>query len=121
MTTSSHVNAVPDFVCHAMIEKELHFLVKGLWFGTHVSYTTKQLGQMASNFVYKGVESLANQQYEIPSACLVDGSIRYYHQNYELSFKCYNLLNNQFRLSGHRTPILQQGRNFLATLSINLH
>lgn len=121
MTTSSHVNAVPDFVCHAMIEKELHFLVKGLWFGTHVSYTTKQLGQMASNFVYKGVESLANQQYEIPSACIVDGSIRYYHQNYELSFKCYNLLNSQFRLSGHRTPILQQGRNFLATLSINLH
>lgn len=76
---------------------------------------------MSGSFLFKNGESLANMPYEIPSSCLLDLGLRYNEVWGELSFRCYNILNHTYRLGGHRAPILQQGRNFLATLSINLH
>ena len=120
-STGSHISAIPDFVCHISSEKEIDKLVKGLWFGLNLSYSTKQVGQMSGSFLFKNGESLANMPYEIPSSCLLDLGLRYNEVWGELSFRCYNILNHTYRLGGHRAPILQQGRNFLATLSINLH
>lgn len=119
-TYDKHVNAVPEFTLHLTADKELNFLLKELWLGINLSYTSKQLGQTAESYLMVGNTSKANQPYELPASCILDAGLRYNYSWASLSFRCYNLFNTTYKLGGHRAPILQSGRNFLATLSVTI-
>ena len=57
-STGSHISAIPDFVCHISSEKEIDKLVKGLWFGLNLSYSTKQVGQMRKGVTFSDTKWL---------------------------------------------------------------
>lgn len=117
-TYDNHVNAVPEFTVHINADKELDFLLKGLWLGANMSYTSKQVGQTAGSFINVGNESKANQPYELPASCILDAGLRYNSSWGSFSFRCYNLFDTTYRLGGQRAPILQSGRNVLASLTL---
>lgn len=119
-TKGKHVNAVPDFVCNLIMGREVYRLVKNLWLETKVSYNSKQTGYIVKNYLHEGDAQYMNEPYEIPSLFLWDAGIRYVRYWGEFGFRCYNIINTKYRLGGHLAPILQPGRTFMASFTINL-
>ena len=88
---------------------------------TNLSYTSKCKCKV-SEFIYQNGEPNTQTEREFPACFLADLGAAYQWKSIELSVKCKNLFNKKYRYGGDgdRVPVLQEGRNFMATLTLNI-
>ena len=118
--TGHNIHAVPNFMFNLVAEKELHPFLKNLWLNVKLSAYTSQFTPIANTFLYKGDAAFADPDYEIPGYCLLDAGLRYAWRFMEFKFRCYNLLNTEYKNGGDRAPVPQAGRSVLATITFNI-
>ena len=110
------IYSIPNWTAHVQVSK---MFFDHLRLMTNLSYTSKCKCKV-SEFIFQNGEPTAQTEREFPACFVADLGAAYQWKGIELSVKCKNLFNKKYRYGGDRVPVLQEGRNFLATLTLNI-
>lgn len=110
------IYSIPNWTAHVQVSK---MFFDHLRLMTNLSYTTKCKCKV-SEFIYQNGEPTTQTERVFPACFLADIGAAYQWKSIELSVKCKNLFNKKYRYGGDRVPVLQEGRNFMATLTLNI-
>lgn len=113
--TDDEIYSIPNWTAHFQLSKLFFNKLRVM---TNLSYTSK-CHFILTDYTYQAGEYVGMQNREIPACFVADLGATYKWKCLELSFKCKNLFNKKYRLGGDRVPVLQEGRNFMATLTLN--
>lgn len=108
--------SVPNMTAHLQMSK---LLFKDFRVIANLSYSS-QCNTVLYEYAYQFGEFVGGDERSLPAYCIVDCGAMYQLKNFEFAIKCKNLFNTKYRLGGDRTPVLQEGRNFMATITMNL-
>ena len=108
--------SIPNFSAHLQVSKRLF---RNLSLMTSLSYSSK-CNFTFPDYIFMNGEPIGTEVKELPQCFLADIGASYQWKAFEFSIKCKNLFNKKYRLGGDRVPVLQEGRNFMATVTLNL-
>ena len=108
--------SIPNFSAHLQVSKRLF---RNLSLMTNLSYSSK-CNFTFPDYIFMNGEPIGTEVKELPQCFLADIGASYQWKAFEFSIKCKNLFNKKYRLGGDRVPVLQEGRNFMATVTLNL-
>ena len=114
--TNDEIYSIPNMTAHLQMSKKFF---KSFSVFTNMTYTTK-CHFMFSDYIFMNGEYVGESEKELPACFILDLGATYKWKAIELGIKCRNLFNKKYRLGGDRVPVLQEGRNFMATITINL-
>lgn len=110
------IYSIPNWTAHIQVSKMFFDHLRLI---ANLSYTSKYKCKV-SEFIYQNGKPTTQTEREFPACFLADLGAAYQWKSIELSVKCKNLFNKKYRYGGDRVPVLQEGRNFMATLTLNI-
>jgi iron complex outermembrane receptor protein len=111
------IYSIPNWTAHIQVSK---MFFDHLRLMTNLSYTSKCKSRVSTEYFYHNGEPITQTVRDFPACFIADLGAAYQWKSIELSVKCKNLFNKKYRYGGDRVPVLQEGRNFMATLTLNI-
>ena len=111
------IYSIPNWTAHVQVSK---MFFDHLRLMTNLSYTSKCKSRVSTEYFYHNGEPITQTVRDFPACFIADLGAAYQWKSIELSVKCKNLFNKKYRYGGDRVPVLQEGRNFMATLTLNI-